>query len=57
MRISRIPRRRLLVWLILATLMLALAAWTVICVREPAADSRQLPSITTEDSLATAVRI
>ena len=55
MGISRIPRRRLLVWLILAALMLALAAWTVICVREPAADSRPQPSITTEDSLATAV--
>ena len=54
MGISRIPRRRLLVWLILTALMLALAAWTVICVREPTANSRPQPSITTEDSLATA---
>ena len=52
---SRIPRKRLLVWLILLALMLAVAVWTVTCVREPATDSRPQPTITTEDSLATAV--
>ena len=55
MGLPRILRRRLLVWLILAALALAVAAWAVTCVRDPAADSPPQPSLTTEDSLATAV--
>ncbi len=50
----RIPWGRLLVWLTLLALMLAVAVWTVVCVRGPAADSPPQPAITTEDLLATA---
>ena len=54
MGILRISRRRLLLWSILLAMALAVAVWTAVCVRGPATDSPPLPSITTEDSLATA---
>ena len=61
MDIPRIPRRRLLVWLVLLALLLAAAVWTMACEEEPgdtdgipAPGSRPARTLTVEDLLATA---
>ena len=62
MGIAPTSRRRLLVWLVLLALIISVGVWLVTCDRQPAdpgeipaADFRPRPTITFEDSMATAV--